>query len=66
MIKFDNLKFVRPNDLAEKLGVSRVTLWRWEKDGILPPKTVLGSNTKGRGRGRGSGRVGVGVVVGYG
>ncbi|GEM_PF-1550530 len=30
----DNL--VRAAMVADEFGVSRVTLWRWERDGILP------------------------------
>ncbi len=41
------LQILRINDLVEILGVSRVTLWRWERDGLLPPKRVLGPNTVG-------------------
>jgi predicted DNA-binding transcriptional regulator AlpA len=30
----DNL--VRATEVAEEFGISRVTLWRWERDGLLP------------------------------
>lgn len=30
----DNL--VRATVVAEEFGISRVTLWRWERDGLLP------------------------------
>lgn len=42
-----HFQILRINDLVELLGVSRVTLWRWERDGLLPPKRVLGPNTVG-------------------
>jgi len=31
----------------ELWGVSRVTWWRWERDGIVTPGIQLGPNTKG-------------------
>jgi predicted DNA-binding transcriptional regulator AlpA len=31
----DNL--VRATRVAQEFGISRVTLWRWERDGLLPP-----------------------------
>ena len=40
-------RILRPKLLAEQLGISRVTLWRWERDGQLPPKRKLGANTVG-------------------
>lgn len=30
----DNL--VRATEVAQEFGISRVTLWRWERDGLLP------------------------------
>jgi prophage regulatory protein len=40
-------RILRTNELAEMLGVSRVTLWRWERQGLLPAKRRLGPNTVG-------------------
>lgn len=40
-------RILRPNELAHKLGVSRVTLWRWERQGLLPAKAQIGPNTVG-------------------
>lgn len=31
-----NDKLVRANQVAQEFGISRVTLWRWERDGLLP------------------------------
>jgi len=41
------LKILRTNEVAEMLGVSRVTLWRWTQRGLLPPKRIIGPNTVG-------------------
>lgn len=38
---------VRPNELAERLRVSKVTLWRMEKRGELPAKTRVTSKVTG-------------------
>ena len=27
--------------VAEMYGISRITVWRWERDGKLPPKDVF-------------------------
>jgi excisionase family DNA binding protein len=46
-MKSDSWHIIRTNELAKRLGVSRTTLWRWERDGVLPPKIRLGSNSVG-------------------
>lgn len=38
---------LRPEDLADRLGVSRTTLWRWQRDGVLPRSRQFGPNTVG-------------------
>ncbi|MDY7091575.1 MAG: AlpA family phage regulatory protein [Acidobacteriota bacterium] len=38
---------IRPKLLAERLGISRVTLWRWERAGMVPKKRKIGPNTVG-------------------
>ena len=40
-------RILRPNEVVEMLGVSRTTLWRWERSGNLPPKLVLGPHSIG-------------------
>jgi predicted DNA-binding transcriptional regulator AlpA len=40
-------KILRPRETALKLGVSLMTVWRWERAGVLPPKLRLGPNTVG-------------------
>lgn len=41
----DDLRIIRPAALAERLGVSAMSIWRWEKAGILPPRITLGPRT---------------------
>ena len=36
------LRLYRVGALADLLGVSMVTVWRWTKAGILPPPTAIG------------------------
>lgn len=40
-------RIVRVAEFAGRLGISRVTLWRWERRGLVPPKRKLGPNTVG-------------------
>lgn len=40
----NSLKIIRPADLADLLSVNRVTIWRMEKRGELPPRKKI---TKG-------------------
>ncbi len=40
-------RIIRAAELAERLGISRVTLWRWERDGRIPKKVVVGPNVSG-------------------
>ena len=35
------------DEFSEILGVSRTTLWRWERAGQIPPKRRFGPNTVG-------------------
>ncbi|EJL6719476.1 helix-turn-helix domain-containing protein [Vibrio alginolyticus] len=32
----NNKKFIRINELATYLNISKVTVWRWRKEGRLP------------------------------
>jgi prophage regulatory protein len=42
------MKVIRWPTLQEKLdGVSSVTVWRWEKDGVFPKRVKIGPNTTG-------------------
>ena len=40
-------RILRAAELAECLGISRVTLWRWEREGRIPPKRIVGPNVIG-------------------
>ena len=39
--------FLRTKDIAEMLGVSAVTIWRWRRSGDFPEPHQLGVNTVG-------------------
>lgn len=41
------MRILRPDDLADRLGVSRTTLWRWEQAGHLPRRRAIGPNVAG-------------------
>ncbi|MFG0872560.1 helix-turn-helix transcriptional regulator [Aeromonas media] len=38
---------IRPTQLAEELGVSTTTLWRWRQQGIIPQPLSLGPRLVG-------------------
>jgi len=40
-------KVLRTNDLIKVLNVSRATIYRWERAGLIPAKRRLGPNTVG-------------------
>jgi predicted DNA-binding transcriptional regulator AlpA len=35
-------QFIRVQGLSALLGISRTTIWRWEKEGHLPPARIIG------------------------
>jgi len=35
----DKTRWLSPKALAERLAVNRSTLWRWVRDGKMPPPT---------------------------
>lgn len=43
----NDLKIIRPKELADLLSVSAATLWRMEKSGKLPPKVTLSKRAVG-------------------
>jgi excisionase family DNA binding protein len=47
MAKLMKSRVVRPNELAERLGVARTTLWRWQREGRLPSPQLVGPNVRG-------------------
>ena len=40
-------RIYRPKEACKFLGISRPTLWRWQRAGIFPPARRLGPNTVG-------------------
>lgn len=40
-------RILRPAHAARVLGISRATLYRWEKAGRLAPRVILGPGTSG-------------------
>lgn len=40
-------KIIRAKELAERLSISRVTVWRWARSGLLPAKRKLGPHVSG-------------------
>lgn len=46
-MKKTSTRILRAAELAECLGISRVTLWRWEREGRIPPKRIVGPNVIG-------------------
>lgn len=47
MATLSQSRILRANELSKKLGVSRVTLWRWQRAGLLPPRVQYGPNSVG-------------------
>ncbi len=43
----EDLRIIRPKELAELLDVSAMTLWRWGRDGSIPKKIKIGPNVRG-------------------
>ena len=43
---FERCKFIRDISVGERYDISRPTVWRWVRDGLLPPPESLGPNTK--------------------
>jgi predicted DNA-binding transcriptional regulator AlpA len=43
----ESVIFIRYQEAARLLGVSRFTLWRWSREGLFPKPIKLGPNTSG-------------------
>jgi excisionase family DNA binding protein len=41
-IEIGGRMYISTQELADRLGVSGTTIWRWQKNGILPPLVKLG------------------------
>jgi len=42
-------KLLTDRDLAEMYSVSRATIWRWSKEGHIPPPIKIAGSTRWRG-----------------
>jgi predicted DNA-binding transcriptional regulator AlpA len=42
-----NTYIIRPNELAKRLNLSTVTIWRMEKSGQLPKRVQIGTRSVG-------------------
>lgn len=40
-------RYLREREVVERVGVSRVTIRRWEKQGLFPRRIQLGPNSVG-------------------
>ena len=45
MSKF-TLKYGRDIDIAERYGISRATVWRWVREGLLPKPIKIAGTTR--------------------
>ena len=41
------MRVLRVKELKDLLGVSRSTIWRWRRQGVLPPSRQFGPNVVG-------------------
>ncbi len=41
------MKVLRKREVADRIGVSLMTLWRWEKSGDFPRRVQLGQSSVG-------------------
>jgi len=47
MTEKSRIRIIRKPIVLEMVGVSDVTIWRWERDGKFPKRLQLGSNSCG-------------------
>lgn len=41
------MRILRKEEVADRTGLSKTTIWRLERDGDFPPRRRLGSNSVG-------------------
>jgi prophage regulatory protein len=41
------VRILRVKEVAELVGVSTTTLWRWQRDGLMPKRRQIGPNVTG-------------------
>lgn len=42
------MRMLRTREMQDRLGgVGRTTLWRWERDGLIPPRRRIGPGVAG-------------------
>ena len=41
------MRFLRTKDVCEMLGVHRMTLWKWRREGTFPKGQLIGPRTVG-------------------
>lgn len=46
-LKILESRIVRPKEVTERLGIGRVTLWRWVRAGKFPQSRQIGPNIVG-------------------
>jgi len=39
----DSITLIRQREVSRMTGLSRTSIWRWEKDGRFPPRRRLGA-----------------------
>ncbi|MEM7481068.1 MAG: AlpA family phage regulatory protein [Acidobacteriota bacterium] len=47
MIEQTQPRLLRTKDVLDRLNISRATLWRWERAGLVPARRRIGPNIVG-------------------